>query len=582
LNWSLRPIARLDLWTDAVIDKLGAATGPGAGIARASTGSNDTPATTASEVPAIIEPTAEIGAERLVPKSFPADALPARGDVPPASDTQSESWTYYQAVAYLAYGDVEVAARYGGPDNASDGGRGRRARDLSFPLQSGLPGIDAVLAIKDPNERDIALYGTVVTKPRWRGGKGRADQPDKGTVEFRNLDGWESTDADRWRAAVAEHYQAMLAGSVTAYRGTAAYGLCGLIDPAPAAAWARALSGVETCRFLPAELLSLVEGAVASGVAAESLGASVGRVMRSFTMLDAVARIAYGAEYDGRYATAEGDDQAAPEAAHRRKSDVRYLCFAKSGVPGSAAPSRQGAAAPVDPDTPLARAARRAADTQRRVVERRPAPTDPHPFSHVRDRTMNTVRGSPLVPGMPNEDQPASGAVGDLFREAKDADALAWNAAEEKLVDWLVAGEAEALDRGGNPVVPGVWEANGIRNGTELGYRVRAGGLLRLVSGGVPAQPSPLLARPGELECPVTREQFVNSRDLVPLLAQWARWKYGSGKLPGRNQLLADHRSEFGRILGISEPIIRRLRGVLASEAAKQGGAPTHRSDYAG
>jgi hypothetical protein len=139
------------------------------------------------------------------------------------------------------------------------------------------------LAIKDPNERDIALYGTVVTTPRWSGGKGCGGEPDEGTVESRNSDGWVAADADLWMAAVAKHCQAMLSGSVTAYRGTAAYGLCGLIDPAPAAAWARGLRGAETCRFLPAELMSLIEGRAAvpatSEAAAEPLRASAGRVI---------------------------------------------------------------------------------------------------------------------------------------------------------------------------------------------------------------------------------------------------------------------------------------------------------------
>jgi hypothetical protein len=78
------------------------------------------------------------------------------------------------------------------------------------------------------------------------------------------------------------------------------------------------------------------------------------------------------------------------------------------------------------------------------------------------------------------------------------------------------------------------------------------------------------------VDCPVTREQFIDARDPLPPLVQWAQWKYAAGKLPGRKQLLDDHRMQFGQIFGISELTMRSLRGELASEAAKRGGAPTH------
>jgi len=234
------------------------------GTAVASTDGIDQKVTTAVGRRLNIKPAAKhravLEAESLVPRSFPADTLPVGGEALPGFDALHESWSYYQTVAFLAYGSAAVAARYGGPDNTIDGGQGQRARELSFPLRSGLPGIDAVLAIKDPVEREIALYGTVVKTSRWRGGKGCFDEPDKGRVESRNPDGWEAADAKRWLDAVTKLYQAMLGSSVTAYRGTAAYGLCGLIDPAPAATWARGLSGAEACRFLPTEVLSLIDG----------------------------------------------------------------------------------------------------------------------------------------------------------------------------------------------------------------------------------------------------------------------------------------------------------------------------------
>jgi hypothetical protein len=76
--------------------------------------------------------------------------------------------------------------------------------------------------------------------------------------------------------------------------------------------------------------------------------------------------------------------------------------------------------------------------------------------------------------------------------------------------------------------------------------------------------------------CPVTCEDFLRVRDPVPLLAQWAAWRYGTGQPPSREQLLLDHRHDFGRISGISD--MRALRRALATQAAKLGGAPTHRT----
>ena len=76
---------------------------------------------------------------------------------------------------------------------------------------------------------------------------------------------------------------------------------------------------------------------------------------------------------------------------------------------------------------------------------------------------------------------------------------------------------------------------------------------------------------------PVTRQQFVDARDPLRLLVQWAQWKYGSADLPARSQLLADHREQFGKLRRINELTFRKVRKKLAPETAKLGGAPTHR-----
>jgi len=76
--------------------------------------------------------------------------------------------------------------------------------------------------------------------------------------------------------------------------------------------------------------------------------------------------------------------------------------------------------------------------------------------------------------------------------------------------------------------------------------------------------------------CPVTRDDFLKARDPLPLLVQWAAWRYGSGQPPSREQLLLDHRHDFGQISRISD--MRPLRRAFATQAAKLGGAPTHRT----
>jgi hypothetical protein len=60
-------------------------------------------------------------------------------------------------------------------------------------------------------------------------------------------------------------------------------------------------------------------------------------------------------------------------------------------------------------------------------------------------------------------------------------------------------------------------------------------------------------------------------------LTAWAADKFGE-ELPGRNELLKEHRLHFGVIRGISETTMRLVRKALGSQQAKMGGAPTHQT----
>jgi hypothetical protein len=401
-----------------------------------------------------------------------------------------EPWTYCQAVAFLAYGSIEVAARYGGRDNEPDGGKGRRDRDLRFPLRSGLPGIDAVLAIKDRNERDIALHGTKATTTRWRGvGLGKNKPPGERTIECRNRDGWEAADEERWKAGVKKLYQAMLTGAVTVYRGTAAYAPNNLIHPVPAENWRRGLADVERCRFDATELFAAAgvpRWAQASRVGsipkdtrraivvdAQRLDAECGPLeasdpvdpesskffepadpvalkqfrahiaaLRSFTLLDATARIVDGAAYDKRYATLPGDTDSEQAAQRRRKHDQRNASWLTIAAPSVRCEPPGGAG------------------------------IDSVPHSRITPpRKTDTVANIPDV-------------IIEAKKKAKDAEAVAWGAAERQLCDWLWKGRIEALDGDGRTVPSTFWAAvSKFREASARGYRVRADGLLALIEG---------------------------------------------------------------------------------------------------
>jgi hypothetical protein len=75
---------------------------------------------------------------------------------------------------------------------------------------------------------------------------------------------------------------------------------------------------------------------------------------------------------------------------------------------------------------------------------------------------------------------------------------------------------------------------------------------------------------------PVTVEDFRQPDDRLQKMVVWAKWKYGDGPFPSREDILDQHRADFGMISGISEPLIRCLLQEVAP--GRKGGAPTHRS----
>ncbi len=620
-------VSLVELRTEDVTRVLGFRTD----TAVASTGSNDRQAT---------------------PATVADDALSPDGRVPPGFHTLREPWTYYQAVAFLAYGSTEVAARYGGPDNARDGGHHRRGCDLFYPKSSGLPGTEALKG----------LYGNDLIAA---------------------TAAWEAADADRWRAAVAKHYQAMLSGSVTAYRGTAAYGLCGLIDPAPAGAWARRLSGAEGCRFLPAELMSLIEGRAAghatTGVAAEPLRASAGRPVAQEPgsppnwkpLIDALewADSALGADAWGLMMEWNQSD----ELPMRGRADGRTQAFQCHWFDY---PAWWGPAADADGEIP-------SSDRPRRT---RPDPAmanrlAPRPSRSIKDDILWFDQSAARAKGVDVPNRVSNILVEmtalrrlvrewseqNIFRdvsEARTAEAeagqmevdvlpngclfidtaveqirerlrISEGPALKRLLDIMHTGEVRTWKKRSRDirekVRPGAWEgahvdldifrARGHSGIVFCGshyhlhrfliseedlacWLLRAAPMTQaeieppgVAAAAVPAdapvlrkaaepvaeligiEPAPAAPREAQegdrQRCPWKQEDFEKARDRLPLLVEWAKWKYGAGPFPSRGRILDDHRSAFGQVLGISEPLIRQLLRKIAPD--RKGGAPAHR-----
>jgi hypothetical protein len=74
-------------------------------------------------------------------------------------------------------------------------------------------------------------------------------------------------------------------------------------------------------------------------------------------------------------------------------------------------------------------------------------------------------------------------------------------------------------------------------------------------------------------------EKWESTGDPLPKVIDWARSKWGGDieNLPARSELLQIFRGQFGRVRGISDQTMREVRRQLAPDAARRGGAPTHR-----
>jgi len=74
-------------------------------------------------------------------------------------------------------------------------------------------------------------------------------------------------------------------------------------------------------------------------------------------------------------------------------------------------------------------------------------------------------------------------------------------------------------------------------------------------------------------------EKWESTGDPIPKVIDWARSQWGGDvkTLPARSELLQIFRGQFGRVRGISDLTMREVRRQLASDAARRGGAPTHR-----
>jgi hypothetical protein len=107
-----------------------------------------------------------------------------------------ESCTLYEAIVLLAYGDAEIAKRYGGRDNYADGGRRRFLADRRHVLSSGLPSAEALVAMRD---------------------KLRQEDTSARAVEQRLREAWEAEDTPKIKTAKNRLREALRHGHVTAY-----------------------------------------------------------------------------------------------------------------------------------------------------------------------------------------------------------------------------------------------------------------------------------------------------------------------------------------------------------------------------
>jgi hypothetical protein len=72
------------------------------------------------------------------------------------------------------------------------------------------------------------------------------------------------------------------------------------------------------------------------------------------------------------------------------------------------------------------------------------------------------------------------------------------------------------------------------------------------------------------------KDRIRNARgDRLPLVIEWAQFRYASEKLPSREAMLKDFRADCGLMLGVNEKTMREVRRRLATLKARRGGAPT-------
>ena len=85
-------------------------------------------------------------------------------------------------------------------------------------------------------------------------------------------------------------------------------------------------------------------------------------------------------------------------------------------------------------------------------------------------------------------------------------------------------------------------------------------------------------ARRREWDPLVKRQRVPPQEKIVAALIVWAKPLFRHDVNPNRDDLIKLHRGQFGVIRGINEKTMAAPRKKWASEASKQGGAPTHRT----
>lgn len=151
--------------------------------------------------------------------------------------------------------------------------------------------------------------------------------------------------------------------------------------------------------------------------------------------------------------------------------------------------------------------------------------------------------------------------------------------------DGIVITRRDTIDAGGRQLwesvrfnhseIMALWPANAPSNGSDDMNAERTQPPRKR---GRPRHPIREQQKLDDGDCPVTIAQFTTSTgDPMPMLRQWAAWKYRDIELPGRKPLLDVFRGQFGTVRFVNEKTMAALRAIIATEAQKKGGAPTHR-----